>query len=60
LALLERKGTSAAIAMIEHTIEKGWQGLRDPESTASAVEPLRMPTDEEFKAMASQPPGGQR
>ena len=31
LKMLAKKGVDAAVAMIDHTVSMGWQGLRDPE-----------------------------
>lgn len=42
-------GEPRAIAAIEHTIRKGWQGIREPE-TPSANQPTRAPTAAEHLA----------
>jgi hypothetical protein len=48
LAKLESIGELRAIAMIEHTIEKGWQGLREPDSPPVPPAPeSRVPTKED-------------
>ena len=48
----EKLGHDAAIAMIEHTIEKGWQGLREPEPQASS--PGSRPTPRKLRPMTDE------
>jgi len=39
LKKMDKMGIERAIAMMEHTIEKGWQGLREPESSGRNSDP---------------------
>lgn len=48
LKSLERIGVARAIGMIEHTIEKGWRGLREDESVVKATPASRVPTQEDY------------
>ena len=44
---LKRLGSMSepdAIAMIEHTIEKGWQGMVDPKASTSSIQPKPKPS----------------
>lgn len=47
LLWLASLGHDLAVRTIEHTIEKGWQGLRVPEGVAVATKP-RFPSDDEL------------
>lgn len=48
LKMLENIGLSRAIGMIEHTIEKGWRGLREPDGALVATPASRVPTQEDY------------
>ena len=55
IKMLAAKGAEAAIAMIEHTIEKGWQGLREPDTRGSPNGQHENDTPD-LKALAAQLP----